>query len=139
MKGVAPPSKRDLEHNLAKRLFIPPGGRPGTIAIEKRFNRQGAKSSVSLVEDDKSPELESFAKHGGQAGKAVAAAKKGKGKGKGAAAAGNGNTNGNGSTGAAASASNLTPANQPTANNSLGLAIECVAYFPLPHVMIGSN
>ncbi|PIL35762.1 transporter [Ganoderma sinense ZZ0214-1] len=124
MKGVAPPSKRDLEHNLAKRLFIPPGGRPGTIEIEKRFNRQGAKSSVSLVEEeDETPELESLAQHAGKAGKVVAAAKKGKGKGKGGAN-GTGNANGNTGTGAAAAASNLTPAITPTAANSLGLAIE---------------
>ncbi|KAI1797305.1 acid protease [Ganoderma leucocontextum] len=120
MKGVAPPSKRDLEHNLAKRLFIPPGGRPGTVPFEKRFNRQGAKGSVALVEDDDAPEPESFAQHGGKATKAAAAAAK-KGKGKGAAA---GNANSTATAGAAASASNLTPAEQPTASNSLGLAIE---------------
>ena len=141
MKGVAPPSKRDLEHNLAKRLFIPPGGRPGTIEIEKRFNRQGAKSSVSLVEeDDEAPELESLAQHGDKLGKVVAAAKKAKGKGKGKGAAGaNGTGNTGTGTGAAAAASNLTPANTPTTANSLGLAIECVACACFPHVMIGLN
>ncbi|EJF64597.1 acid protease [Dichomitus squalens LYAD-421 SS1] len=111
MRGVAPPSKRELEQNLAKRLYIPAGGRPGKV--QKRFNRVGTKGSVSLVEEDDDAKFEPFAK---------AAGRKGKGKGKAGTAGANSNAGGN--SGAAASASGLTPANAPTANNSLGLAIE---------------
>ena len=134
MKGVAPPSKRELEQNLAKRLYIPEGGRPGAGRPLKRFNRVGTKGSVSLVEEDEdeSAELKPFAK----AGKANKAAKKGKGKAgtaagaagaAGASGAAGANGSASGSSGAASAASGLTPAIPPTANNSLGLAIECVA------------
>ena len=122
MKGVAPPSKRELEENLNKRMFIPAGGRPGKK--QKRFNRLGmpaaAQAAVAEDEDDDEPELSSLAKNKGLK---AAAKKKGKGKGKGNANANAGSGN---ASGAAASATGLTPADNPTTANSLGLDIEYV-------------
>lgn len=133
MKGVAPPTKRDFEAAIEKRLFIPKGGRP---VFDKRFNRVGTAGAKvnSLVEDDdaeETPELSALAHTAAGAakkkGKAIAdAARKGR-KGKGGNGAGNANAGGNantGSTSSSSSSSNLTPAVAPTANNSLGLDIE---------------
>lgn len=135
MKGVAPPSKRDLEENLSKRMFIPKGGRPKVNVNNKRFNRIGTSQvqADSLIEDDdeKGVELSSFA-NGGRPGtglKGLKAAQNSKGKKGSGNRKGNGNGNGNGNANAGAgagssAAASLTPANPPTADNSLGLDIE---------------
>ncbi|KAI0711920.1 acid protease [Cerioporus squamosus] len=122
MKGVAPPSKRDLEANLSKRMFIPAGGRPGKQ--QKRYNRLGMPGAQAAVadedDDDNEPKLGSLAKNKGLK---AAAKKKGKGKGNGNANAGAANGTDTGAA-AAAAATGLTPANTPTTANSLGLDIE---------------
>ena len=74
MRGVAPPSKRELEHNLAKRLFIPAGGRPGKAQAQKRYNRKGTKAATSLVDGDDTPKVTKLAK--GKKGKEAAPADK---------------------------------------------------------------
>lgn len=46
MTGRAEPSKRDLEANLHKRLYIPASG-PGSRKVSKRYNRHGTAVPVS--------------------------------------------------------------------------------------------
>ncbi|KAI0710090.1 acid protease [Earliella scabrosa] len=111
MKGIAPPSKREMEERISKRMFIPKGGRPKNV---KRYNRLGmpkaeVEAAVADVEDAvEEIELSVFAKGKGR---------KGKGKsGQGAGA--------NGAGAGVDPAASLTAANPPTANNSLGLDIE---------------
>ncbi|KAH9945288.1 acid protease [Epithele typhae] len=135
MKGVSPPSKRDLEEAILKRLYIPQNGRPHF----KRFNRGGTASHPnSLVEededeaddedaeDDETSELSALGhKHKTPATDTNEAARKKKGKGGNATAAAAAGTNVvSSSTAAAAAKANLTPASDPTGNNSLGLDIE---------------
>ncbi|KAI0787881.1 acid protease [Fomes fomentarius] len=133
MKGVAPPSKRDLEDNLSKRMFIPKGGRPKVNVNNKRFNRIGTSQvqADSLIEDDdeKGVELSSFANGGKGSGN-----RKGNGNGN-----GNGNANAGAGAGAGSSAAaSLTPANPPTADNSLGLDIEARDVGYIATVQIGT-
>ncbi|KAI0360084.1 acid protease [Trametes cingulata] len=142
MKGREAPSKREMEEKIAKRMFIPAGGRPKIQS--KRYNRQGAKPKTiaEAVEDG----FTALSK-GLKGAKNAAAAKGGKGKkhkqqaaagaaGAAAGAAGaaddgaddgadDDDTDDTGSSGNATAAANgLTPANAPTADNSLGLDIE---------------
>ena len=112
MKGIAPPSKREMEERISKRMFIPKGGRPKNV---KRYNRLGmpkVEAAVADIEDAvEDIELSVFAKGKGR---------KGKGKsGQGAGA--------NGAGAGVDPAASLTAANPPTANNSLGLDIEYVS------------
>ena len=53
MKGRTPPTKRELEEKIAKRMFIPEGGRPKFNANAKRYNRKGANKTnpIAAVED----------------------------------------------------------------------------------------
>ncbi|EIN09725.1 aspartic peptidase A1 [Punctularia strigosozonata HHB-11173 SS5] len=127
MTGREAPSKRELEENLHKRLYIPPGGRPGT-SVGKRFNRVGTKvktlntieeSDVTVNEFKGGNQLKGGRKAKGAKAKAAAAA----------AAAG---------AGAGAAAAGLTQANTPTANNSLGLAIEANDVGYIATVQIGT-
>ncbi len=124
MKGVAPPSKRDLEANLSKRMFIPQGGRPGKAKQQKRYNRLGMPGVQAAVADDEDeeddPSLESLVKDKLKGLKTAAKkGKKGKGNGNANAGAANGTDTG-------AAAAGLAIANTPTTANSLGLDIECV-------------
>ncbi|OBZ72300.1 putative aspartic-type endopeptidase CTSD [Grifola frondosa] len=142
MTGRAPPSKRELEDNLTKRLYIPAGGRPGHKNA-KRYNRSGI--NVAVAEPFVNEAAAKKGKGKGQAKGGAAAAGAGgaaAGGGAGAAAggaAGTANTTGSatGSTAAsdggpgisqidvtAAQVGGLTDAGNPTANNSLGLDIE---------------
>ncbi|RDX57523.1 acid protease [Lentinus brumalis] len=122
MKGVAPPSKRDLEANLSKRMFIPQGGRPGKAKQQKRYNRLGMPGAQAAVADDEDeeddPSLESLVKDKLKGLKTAAKkGKKGKGNGNANAGAANGTDTG-------AAAAGLAIANTPTTANSLGLDIE---------------
>ena len=127
MKGVAPPSKREFQENIDKRLFIPKGGRPKPSV--KRFNRVGTGAKVnSLVEadeeDDSEPKIAAFGhKHGQTVNEAARKGRKGKNNGTGTASASNSSASSSSS-----SSANLTPAVTPTTANSLGLAIECVEH-----------
>ena len=121
MKGVAPPSKRDFEASIAKRMFIPPGGRPKSNF--KRFNRVGVAGAHtnSLVAEDEGEQEDGHEPSAfGRKTKATAAAKKGK------KAKGNNSGSSATSTSSSSTTPDLTLANPPTANNSLGLDIECV-------------
>lgn len=137
MQGRAPPTKRDMAEKIAKRLFIPVAGRPNFTANanEKRYNRQGAKDKAAAAVQAFSDFVDSFTEDDDPTVTAAVknqAATKGKKKhGKGAqqAAAGNGTAASATATDSAADASatassSLTPADTPTADNSLGLAIE---------------
>ncbi|OSD06372.1 acid protease [Trametes coccinea BRFM310] len=120
MKGREPPSKREMEEKIAKRMFIPEGGRPKFNANSKRYNRKGA-AKVNALEtaDTVSDTFEAFAKglkEAAQGGKGK------KHKQAQAQAAASGNSTGTGATDA--DNGSLTAANPPTASNSLGLDIE---------------
>ncbi|KAI9060981.1 acid protease [Trametes sanguinea] len=122
MKGREPPSKRDMEEKIAKRMYIPEGGRPKFNANSKRYNRKGAAKVNALgTAETVSDTFEAFAKglkEAAQGGKGK------KHKQAQAQAAASGSNSGN-STGATdADNGSLTAANPPTASNSLGLDIE---------------
>ncbi|KAI0091355.1 aspartic peptidase domain-containing protein [Irpex rosettiformis] len=125
------PSEHQLRENIAKRMFIPEAGRPGSRT--KRYNRQGVPkpNAVSAVTVNNAKAKGK----GGKAGKAAKGAAAGAAAGAaGAAAAGAaaaaGNATANTGAGfskvalAAQQAGGLTAANNPTTGNSLGLDIE---------------
>ncbi|KAI0635714.1 acid protease [Trametes polyzona] len=141
MKGRAAPSKRDMEEKLAKRMFVPAGGKPNFHS--KRYNRQGAKAKAAAALQAFEDFVDAFTKGLNGDDDDAAAAQNGtakhqaaaKGKGHkhkqaqqnatddGTDAAADDGTDATNSS-ATAAASNLTPANKPTADNSLGLDIE---------------
>ncbi|KAI0833254.1 acid protease [Trametes gibbosa] len=140
MTGRAAPTKREMAEKIAKRMFIPPGGRPK--AISKRYNRQGAKDKANAALQAFQDFVESFTEglsNDEEADGAAASntttkhksAAKDKGKGnkhKQAQQDAGGDDGTDDTTGAsnstAAAASALNPANEPTTANSLGLDIE---------------
>ncbi|KAI0696803.1 aspartic peptidase domain-containing protein [Cytidiella melzeri] len=118
------PTKRQLQENIEKRLYIPASG-PGSHS--KRFNRHGVPK-VPATGELAAVKNKNKAK-GGKGGKGAAAAAGAAGAGAGAAAAaGNASSNtGPGFSQVAEDASNaggLTLGNTPTAGDSLALDIE---------------
>lgn len=128
------PSEHQLRENLAKRMYIPEGGRPGSRT--KRYNRHGVPKpiagaqaiSAARVKGTKGKGKGAKAAKGAAAGAAAGAAGAAAVGAAGNSAAGNATAN----TGAgfsevalaAQQAGGLTAANQPTTDNSLGLDIE---------------
>jgi hypothetical protein len=122
MTGREEPTKRDLEANLHKRLWLPEGG-PGSRRPQRRYNRHG----IAAHEQDGSGPNKFKAGKGGKGAKAAAAGAAGAGAGAAAAAAAASSDTGPGFSEVdlnAALAGGLTIANAPTGANSLGLDIE---------------
>ena len=129
MTGRVPPSKRELEENLEKRLYLPASG-PGSRKPHKRYNRHG----VEAHEAQGGPNKLKAGKKGKGKGAAAGAAAGAAGAAGAAAAAGAADPaaaaaedTGPGFSAtdlAAAVAGGLTIANDPTGDNSLGLDIE---------------
>ena len=111
MKGRTPPTKREMEEKIAKRMFIPEGGRPKFNANSKRYNRKGASKTnpVAAVEELVGAQLEPFAKGKGKKHKQQQAAA-------------NANTNATAGADGTTDADNgqLTPANAPTGPKNAG-------------------
>ncbi|CDO70870.1 hypothetical protein BN946_scf184804.g2 [Trametes cinnabarina] len=118
MKGREPPSKREMEEKIAKRMFIPEGGRP-KFSNSKRYNRKGAgKAKAIETAEVVSDSFEAFAKG------LKEAAQGGKGKKHKQAQAQAAGSGGNSTGTTDADNGSLTAANPPTADDSLGLDIE---------------
>ncbi|KAI0661538.1 acid protease [Cubamyces menziesii] len=113
MKGRTPPTRRELEEKIAKRMFIPEGGRPKFNANAKRYNRKGANKTnpIAAVEDLIGSQLQPLTKGKGKKHKQQQAT-----------ADANATASDDGTTDA--DNGSLTAANPPTAANSLGLDIE---------------
>ncbi|GJE85515.1 acid protease [Phanerochaete sordida] len=134
MTGRDEPSALELRANLHKRLYIPPGGRPGVRkANAKRYNRHGVapiSDAVSEHNDVIGVLANTLRQKGtGKGQKGQSAGGNGGGKGN-ATAAGSGGDQADGGAGFsevdldAENNGGLTAANAPTADNSLGLDIE---------------
>jgi hypothetical protein len=116
MTGHAEPSTEELATALYRRVF--------PDSLEKRYSRYGVpKSAKSRAVD----EPESFANKANR--------KKGSGKGNGTNAGAGSNSN---STGSTAVADGVTVANNPTAENSLGLDIEAQDVGYLATIQMGT-
>ncbi|KAI0370349.1 acid protease [Pilatotrama ljubarskyi] len=112
MKGREAPSKRDMEEKIAKRMFIPAGGRPKFQS--KRYNRKGAKpKTIAEAVEDGFTALSKGAAAGGDDADDTADD-----------GADDGTDDAGSASNSTAAANGLTPANAPTADNSLGLDIE---------------
>ncbi|KAI0806325.1 aspartic peptidase A1 [Irpex lacteus] len=124
------PSEHQLRENLAKRLYIPEAGRPGS-RLSKRYNRQGVPKPITAAVKGNNAKAKGKGK-AGKAAKGAAAGAVGAGAAgaAGAAAAGAGGNSTDTGAGfsevalAAQQAGGLTAANKPTDDNSLGLDIE---------------
>ncbi|KAI0649313.1 acid protease [Trametes meyenii] len=124
MKGRAAPSRRELEENIEKRMFVPSGVLP-SASLDKRYNRNGSKERVKDSVQDTATALT-------------------KGKGKNQAAAKGGKKHKQQQAGAAdssnatAAADGVTVADTPTADNSLGLDIEAKDVGYLATIQMGT-